>query len=550
MSTRPQAEAVCTQESNSKLEHNDSPSALFYLFQEVSKLTAHTHSSLLDSNPPPERRKETSKKNPVFIKKTEDGRSLQVSVSSCQLNMSHITPHNNLKNTREESPRSKIAHLDEARRECSSPLKALSLINLHCERLLQGDVQVSVSGKVLSSANCSDSSASLAKAGVGGDGAQRRYAPSPVLSEEQERAASAHPAQDVGDCNVQLQRAEKADAGGAKLKDDDSVIYFQPLWSPRDEVKFDGNGELEQSHRSSSGVRGILDLHHPDNAEQHVHTTISVDDQLIFSPGEKDIPAITLDQNSNISLSSVVTQLPPPNPILPSSQPASLLLGDAESFNSLSKEVHEVSTYDSDSNSQETHGSAHLKSLSCDASTPTSEIWNGQKEEIGLPSHPWRAKSRRKQLHPSRSADIQDPNFQGVTFRMDTELDDTREQCRLLITSKYSKELRRGGRKPKLRSRMSQKSYKTSSSDEDNDLTVDISKGKVCASCCTRKTPMWRDAEDGTPLCNACGIRYKKYRVRCLNCWHIPRKEGNSNSRCLKCGNFVRLTTAQRKHTI
>lgn len=29
----------------------------------------------------------------------------------------------------------------------------------------------------------------------------------------------------------------------------------------------------------------------------------------------------------------------------------------------------------------------------------------------------------------------------------------------------------------------------------------------MCASCCTRKTPMWRDAEDGTPLCNACGIR-------------------------------------------
>uniref|UniRef100_A0A3B3HG23 GATA-type domain-containing protein n=1 Tax=Oryzias latipes TaxID=8090 RepID=A0A3B3HG23_ORYLA len=441
--------------------------------------------------------------------------------------MSHITPHNNLKNTREESPRSKNAHLDEARRECSSPLKALSLINLHCERLLQGDVQVSVSGKVLSSANCSDSSASLAaggktKAGVGGDGAQRRYAASPVLSEEQERAASAHPAQDVGDCNVQLQRAEKADAGGAKLKEDDSVIYFQPLWSPRDEVKFNGNGELEQSHRSS-GVRGILDLHHPDNADQHVHTTnISLDDQLIFSPSEKDIPAITLDQNSNISLSSVITQLPPPNPILPSSQPASLLLGDAESFNSLSKEVHEVSAHDLDSNSQETHGSAHLKSLSCDVSTPTSEIWNGQKEEIGLPSHPWRAKSRRKQLHPSRSADIQDPNFQGVTFRMDTELDDTREQCRLLITSKYST----------IHSFISAAFV----------LPTARSHGcrRICASCCTRKTPMWRDAEDGTPLCNACGIRYKKYRVRCLNCWHIPRKEGNSNSRCLKCGNFVR----------
>ncbi|KAM7419084.1 hypothetical protein PAMA_016276 [Pampus argenteus] len=160
-----------------------------------------------------------------------------------------------------------------------------------------------------------------------------------------------------------------------------------------------------------------------------------------------------------------------------------------------------------------------------------------------------RTKTPRKQPNPSRSADIQDPDFQGVTFRMDTELDDSQEQCRLLITSKYSKKLYKSVRKPRLRTRTSQKSLKTSSSDEESDPTNTVAKGKICASCCTRKTPMWRDAEDGTPLCNACGIRYKKYRVRCVNCWHIPRKEGNSNSCCLKCGNFVRLTSAQRKHT-
>ncbi|XP_029921391.1 GATA-type zinc finger protein 1 isoform X2 [Myripristis murdjan] len=160
----------------------------------------------------------------------------------------------------------------------------------------------------------------------------------------------------------------------------------------------------------------------------------------------------------------------------------------------------------------------------------------------------WRTKTPRKQPHPSRSADIQDPDFQGVTFRMETVLDDSREQCRLLITSKYSKELLKSVRKPRVRSRSFQSS-KTSSSDDEIDLTTSISKSKMCASCCTKKTPMWRDAEDGTPLCNACGIRYKKYRVRCINCWHIPRKEGNSNLCCLKCGNFVRLASAQRKHT-
>ncbi|TNN83628.1 GATA-type zinc finger protein 1 [Liparis tanakae] len=131
---------------------------------------------------------------------------------------------------------------------------------------------------------------------------------------------------------------------------------------------------------------------------------------------------------------------------------------------------------------------------------------------------------------------------------MSRELDDNREQCRLLITSNYSKEIRRSVRKPRLKKQTCQKSSKTSSSDEDSYPTASGSKVKVCASCCTRKTPMWRDAEDGTPLCNACGIRYKKYRVRCVKCWHIPRKEGNSNSCCIKCGNFVRLTSAQRKH--
>uniref|UniRef100_A0A3Q2DS59 Zinc finger GATA like protein 1 n=1 Tax=Cyprinodon variegatus TaxID=28743 RepID=A0A3Q2DS59_CYPVA len=153
-----------------------------------------------------------------------------------------------------------------------------------------------------------------------------------------------------------------------------------------------------------------------------------------------------------------------------------------------------------------------------------------------------RPKTQRKQPHPSRSADIQDPGFQGVAFRIEAELDDNREQCRLLITSKYSNELCKTGRKLKLRTRTSQRLAKTSSSDEENDQMAH--KGKICASCCTRKTPMWRDAEDGTPLCNACGIRYKKYRVRCVKCWLIPRKEGNSSLLCMRCGNCVKLTSS------
>ncbi|XP_051939685.1 GATA-type zinc finger protein 1 [Hippocampus zosterae] len=127
---------------------------------------------------------------------------------------------------------------------------------------------------------------------------------------------------------------------------------------------------------------------------------------------------------------------------------------------------------------------------------------------------------------------------------MNAELNGSRQQCQLRITSKYSKVLCRSLWK---RRRRTQTSRTTSNSEEDSEPSA--SGVKVCASCCTRKTPMWRDAEDGTPLCNACGIRYKKYRVRCVNCWHIPRKESNSNSHCLKCGHFVRVTSTQYKHT-
>lgn len=58
---------------------------------------------------------------------------------------------------------------------------------------------------------------------------------------------------------------------------------------------------------------------------------------------------------------------------------------------------------------------------------------------------------------------------------------------------------------------------------------------KECASCKTRKTPMWRDHSDGTPYCNACGIRFKKHHTRCKDCLYIPRKEEKGRLKCPKC---------------
>lgn len=64
-------------------------------------------------------------------------------------------------------------------------------------------------------------------------------------------------------------------------------------------------------------------------------------------------------------------------------------------------------------------------------------------------------------------------------------------------------------------------------------------KVKVCASCKTRKTPLWRDAEDGTTYCNACGIRFKKYRICCPICSYIPRKDEKYGNTCCQCGSTL-----------
>lgn len=59
----------------------------------------------------------------------------------------------------------------------------------------------------------------------------------------------------------------------------------------------------------------------------------------------------------------------------------------------------------------------------------------------------------------------------------------------------------------------------------------------VCASCNTDKTPYWRDSwNQGFILCNACGLRYSKFKRRCVNCNYVPRKEDKNQRQCSQCG--------------
>ncbi|XP_072005577.1 GATA-type zinc finger protein 1 isoform X1 [Engystomops pustulosus] len=147
-------------------------------------------------------------------------------------------------------------------------------------------------------------------------------------------------------------------------------------------------------------------------------------------------------------------------------------------------------------------------------------------------------KTPRKQRTPMKGVEKQDPLFQGVEFQMHLCFEKEKcDECQLIMTSCYS--CRRSKRK-RTKSRLRFKSTSLSSGSEDDQMHVSSSKSKRCASCKTQKTPLWRDAEDGTPLCNACGIRYKKYGLRCGQCWNIPKKDGKSCSRYCACGGMFR----------
>ena len=68
---------------------------------------------------------------------------------------------------------------------------------------------------------------------------------------------------------------------------------------------------------------------------------------------------------------------------------------------------------------------------------------------------------------------------------------------------------------------------------------------KTCYSCHTTKTPLWRDSEDGIPYCNACGIRYRKYRIRCSGCDYVPHKDELVTCICNICG--MQLNSSKHK---
>lgn len=68
---------------------------------------------------------------------------------------------------------------------------------------------------------------------------------------------------------------------------------------------------------------------------------------------------------------------------------------------------------------------------------------------------------------------------------------------------------------------------------------------KTCLSCGTRSTPYWRDGWNNSCLCNACGIRYKKYGTSCKKCDYVPRAD-EKHASCPRCNKPFGINTKHR----
>ncbi|KAL4236442.1 GATA-type zinc finger protein 1 [Mactra antiquata] len=187
---------------------------------------------------------------------------------------------------------------------------------------------------------------------------------------------------------------------------------------------------------------------------------------------------------------------------------------------------------------------------SCSEEDATSTANDENKPALHVP------KRSRKLSIPKRSALKVDPTFRGATLWLQTSFQNGASVLNMSAFYSNVNTQRPTKRKLKrhnlwsLKGRWASSRYLSCSDPEDkvtSHYVKDNSIVKTCASCKTRRTPLWRDAEDGTPLCNACGIRYKKYRLRCSKCWLIPKKDVSTYPNCPVCGGSLRYSSHKKQ---
>lgn len=478
MSTAPQPQAAFIQGNQGTMEQDATQSTILYLRQEASKLASPAHNSLLVHRSPPTWPRNLPRQDPFMInREAKDPHSFNGSHCSSQHRLSHMTPYSQSKTSMEDS-HNQITASVESSPQYSSPWRVLSLINLQCERLLH-DRDLKDSDLNLKSTN-STASSSASAADVTDQGCRGDIVipecplePTSFISEREENTgcnsrtkgatgelrgdcsegSSGFPVQcRVNSCKVgsivHPQSPEKIDTVRLELVDKNTTAYSsEPAHRDKTQVKFNVFMGLEWKEDSEDMEQDITCSSNED-ASVALYPSVSTKEY----PMPK--PVMILDFNSNLTWTVETpfdTQMPSHSSLSPSSQSAIFSFRSEDGSHMVLEEDDKITASEPDCRyvpKEEKYPLfPQMKSPKGETNPPPPKTSKPECIQIHPGAHPfpqqcssqstWRTKTPRKQPHPSRSADIQDPDFQGVTFRMETVLDDSREQCRLLITSKY-----------------------------------------------------------------------------------------------------------------
>lgn len=399
------------------MPHSPQHSALLYLFQEVSKLAPPMNDPLTGTN---SWVNEVTQDAAITRADEEETNSQKISIKTCHHGLAHIGH-----NCQENKDKSKVPTVVQSHVDGNSPWRVLSLINLQCERLLhhtdggESDLSFESSCAKLSHsvnrvpnaiANVSDPDGTGVCISV-----ECTLRPSPIgLQEEQNRprfrSVEGVCSTDVGCLNISQTAAQ--------------LNICRPFLVERNAPAASPTPCRDQNIKKVP------------SSENSVSVSCSSADSSIVLPVE----TLASDHNANLVLIAVPSCDTQRHPS--SVQQSSLLMGTTDvrqlvqsgKVATSSLEEEEEETKDAGTSlTSPSHGGENESSLASKAEPSAVRT----KRNVDPATKRQRTKTPRKQAHPSRSIDIQDPDFQGVTFRIDAELDDSREQCRLLITSQY-----------------------------------------------------------------------------------------------------------------
>lgn len=459
MSTGTSTQAALTQGRQSTKEPDASQhSALFYLFQEVSKLTSPIHSTFVDTDSPCPWQKDAALQRSFSAEEVEEASFFETSDYSG-------SPHRasyNQTDVKDQNEHSKMTP------EGHSPLKVLSLINLQCKRLLHHrDADESEPNSLCPSSQLRidqlKAAAKLMNQEVEGDCSSSEFTfrpfvlkhegeeiPSHVATEEAKAISTgvgSNPQLCVKKSTVSSLQSQKAGKSETVFMKDAASESSQFHLEDKNEDSRNGqsewNGEQTGEYLTSEETTEHLTSENISNITKPIPSEFLNTHQTYSSNGEAVIfrmkPELKLDCNANLSLLIEATNDPQlqslhiSRPLSPAAAHPCIITEEGHPLVERGVSHQEVTgALPGHQNTPISYAQAPKRGVS------KPQLGPGQKEDAA-PSvaQPWRAKTPRKQPRPSRSVDIHDPDLQGVMFRMDPELDDSREQCRLLITSEY-----------------------------------------------------------------------------------------------------------------